>query len=31
MLGHTGYELPEEQAHDLELLRDRFGEGLGFT
>jgi hypothetical protein len=23
--GHTGYELPERQIPDLELLRERFG------
>jgi hypothetical protein len=23
--GHTGYELPERQIGDLELLRERFG------
>jgi len=25
--GHTGYELPERQIGDLELLRERFGAG----
>jgi lincosamide nucleotidyltransferase A/C/D/E len=25
MLCHTGYELPDEQSRDLELLRERFG------
>jgi hypothetical protein len=25
--GHTGYELPERQLRDLDLLRDRFGAG----
>jgi hypothetical protein len=23
--GHTGYEHPERQIHDLEVLRERFG------
>jgi lincosamide nucleotidyltransferase A/C/D/E len=27
VLGHTGYELPQEQARDLALLQERFGVG----